>query len=84
MIRPVRNLFVDKVELIGTFEQVYMDIAVTSDDYVPGKRASRTYPTQHAATPPRTEQHSKHPQHCSTRPRTHRLGLGSIRFVFRR
>jgi len=36
MIRPVRNLFVDKVELIGTFEQVYMDIAVTSDDYVPG------------------------------------------------
>lgn len=36
MIRPVRNLRADKVELIGTFEQVYMDIAVTAADFVQG------------------------------------------------
>jgi len=28
MIRPVRNLHLNKIEYIGTFEQVYMDIAI--------------------------------------------------------
>ncbi|XP_047136154.1 DNA-directed RNA polymerase I subunit RPA2 isoform X2 [Hydra vulgaris] len=32
MIRPVRNLLTNTVEYIGSFEQVYMDIAVYSDE----------------------------------------------------
>jgi len=32
MMRPVRNLALDKIELIGTFEQVYMDICITPEE----------------------------------------------------
>lgn len=32
MMRPVMNLAVKKVELIGTFEQVYLDICVTPEE----------------------------------------------------
>lgn len=32
MMRPVKNLTVDKVELIGTFEQVYLDVCVTPEE----------------------------------------------------
>lgn len=36
MMRPVRNLAYDKVEMVGTFEQVYMDICVTLDEAIAG------------------------------------------------
>uniref|UniRef100_A0A4W3IYD8 DNA-directed RNA polymerase subunit beta n=1 Tax=Callorhinchus milii TaxID=7868 RepID=A0A4W3IYD8_CALMI len=36
MIRPVRNLALGKEELIGTLEQLYMNIAITEQDIVPG------------------------------------------------
>lgn len=36
MIRPVKNLATDTVEYIGSFEQVYMDIAVLPQDIHPG------------------------------------------------
>jgi DNA-directed RNA polymerase I subunit RPA2 len=36
MIRPVRNLRVNEIEWIGTFEQVYMDIGIKADDYKEG------------------------------------------------
>lgn len=34
MMRPVRNLLVNQIELIGTFEQVYMDIGVKSEESI--------------------------------------------------
>lgn len=37
MIRPVRNLRTNGPEYIGSFEQAYMDIAVTKTDYIEGK-----------------------------------------------
>jgi len=36
MVRPVMNLNVDGVEMIGSFEQVYLDIAVNQDELHPG------------------------------------------------
>ncbi|KAG1649768.1 DNA-directed RNA polymerase I subunit RPA2 [Nymphon striatum] len=37
MMRPVKNLSAGTTELIGTFEQVYMDICVTPNEAFPGK-----------------------------------------------
>ncbi|XP_015514488.1 DNA-directed RNA polymerase I subunit RPA2 [Neodiprion lecontei] len=36
MMRPVMNLLVKKIELIGTFEQVYMNICITTEEAYPG------------------------------------------------
>ena len=36
MIRPVRNLITQTTEYIGTFEQVYLGICITHDEFVPG------------------------------------------------
>jgi DNA-directed RNA polymerase I subunit RPA2 len=36
MMRPVMNLKYNKIEMIGTFEQVYLDIAITKDEMYPG------------------------------------------------
>ncbi|KAH9510873.1 DNA-directed RNA polymerase I subunit RPA2 [Dermatophagoides farinae] len=36
MIRPVFNLLTQNIEFIGTFEQCYMDICVTSSEMIPG------------------------------------------------
>nr|KAG5708313.1 hypothetical protein BaRGS_034344 [Batillaria attramentaria] len=36
MVRPVLNLAVNQTEMIGTFEQVFMDIAVTASEVHPG------------------------------------------------
>jgi DNA-directed RNA polymerase I subunit RPA2 len=38
MMRPVINLAVQKVELIGTFEQVYMDICIYPQEAYEGVR----------------------------------------------
>ncbi|XP_056631027.1 DNA-directed RNA polymerase I subunit RPA2 isoform X1 [Diorhabda sublineata] len=32
MMRPLMNLYTNKIELVGTFEQVYMDICVTPEE----------------------------------------------------
>lgn len=39
-IRPVKNLIHDTIEMIGSFEQVYMDICVDSKEAIPGVSAS--------------------------------------------
>lgn len=36
MMRPVINLAVQQIELIGTFEQIYMDICVLPEEAYPG------------------------------------------------
>lgn len=36
MMRPVLNLCFREIELIGTFEQVYMDIAVVPEEIIQG------------------------------------------------
>ena len=36
MMRPVRHLATGKPDLVGPFEQVYMDIACLDQDIVPG------------------------------------------------
>ncbi|GCC30726.1 DNA-directed RNA polymerase I subunit RPA2 [Chiloscyllium punctatum] len=36
MMRPVRNLALGKQEMIGTLEQLYMNIAITETDILPG------------------------------------------------
>ncbi|KAF7272577.1 hypothetical protein GWI33_014650 [Rhynchophorus ferrugineus] len=36
MMRPLKNLYVDKIELVGTFEQVYLDICVCPDEAYAG------------------------------------------------
>ncbi|CAH1963354.1 unnamed protein product [Acanthoscelides obtectus] len=36
MMRPLLNLYAKKVELVGTFEQVYMNIAITSEEAYKG------------------------------------------------
>ncbi|XP_055680598.1 DNA-directed RNA polymerase I subunit RPA2 [Lutzomyia longipalpis] len=36
MMRPVINLLANKIELVGTFEQVYMEIAVCPEEIYPG------------------------------------------------
>ena len=35
MVRPVHNLQLDKIEMIGSFEQVYMNIAVSESEILP-------------------------------------------------
>ena len=32
MMRPVKNLAYDTVEMIGTFEQAYLDICITAEE----------------------------------------------------
>jgi len=34
-MRPVFNLSLEQIELIGTFEQVYLDISVSDDEIRP-------------------------------------------------
>lgn len=36
MMRPVINLSLKQIELIGTWEQVYLDIAVVANEIYPG------------------------------------------------
>lgn len=36
MMRPVRNLALNEIEYIGTFEQVYLDICINAEDAYPG------------------------------------------------
>ena len=36
MIRPVMNLITKTTEYIGTFEQIYLGICITHDEFVPG------------------------------------------------
>jgi len=36
MMRPVINLFENKIEYIGTFEQVYLDICISRDEEYQG------------------------------------------------
>lgn len=36
MMRPVHNLVFDKLEMIGTFEQVYMEICITQAEEIKG------------------------------------------------
>lgn len=36
LMRPVKNLALNSMEMIGTFEQVYMDISVVSSETYPG------------------------------------------------
>jgi DNA-directed RNA polymerase I subunit RPA2 len=38
MVRPVRNLALNEIEMIGTFEQVYMDICITQKEAYEGVR----------------------------------------------
>jgi DNA-directed RNA polymerase I subunit RPA2 len=40
MIRPVLNLISNTTEYIGTFEQVYLGICITHDEFVPGVSTS--------------------------------------------
>lgn len=35
MMRPVFNLDLEQIELIGTFEQVYLDISISEDEIRP-------------------------------------------------
>lgn len=35
MMRPVYNLNLKEIELIGTFEQVYLDISISEDEIRP-------------------------------------------------
>jgi len=35
MMRPVFNLELEQIELIGTFEQVYLDISISEDEIRP-------------------------------------------------
>lgn len=36
MMRPVMNLEFNKIEMIGTFEQVYLEVAITKEEIYPG------------------------------------------------
>lgn len=36
MVRPVRNIRHNVIEMIGTFEQVYLDIAINRSEEHPG------------------------------------------------
>ncbi|CRK88797.1 CLUMA_CG002625, isoform A [Clunio marinus] len=36
MMRPVMNLKLNKIEMIGTFEQVYLDVAIKKEEIYPG------------------------------------------------
>ncbi|CAG9773900.1 unnamed protein product [Ceutorhynchus assimilis] len=36
MMRPLRNLYADKIELVGTFEQVYLDICICPEEAYKG------------------------------------------------
>ena len=41
LMRPVHNLALDRIEMIGTFEQVYMEICVTAEEAIEGVRDLR-------------------------------------------
>ncbi len=41
MVRPVRNLIYDTVEMIGTFEQGYMNICIIADEAIDGVSGNR-------------------------------------------
>lgn len=36
MMRPVKNLALDQIELLGTFEQVYLNVCVTPEEAYEG------------------------------------------------
>lgn len=38
MMRPVKNISLNQIELIGSFEQVYLNVALQSDPIIPGVR----------------------------------------------
>lgn len=38
MMRPVINLTANKIEFVGTFEQVYLDVATTTEEIYKGKK----------------------------------------------
>jgi DNA-directed RNA polymerase I subunit RPA2 len=38
MMRPVKNLALDSMEMIGSFEQVYMDICINQNEAIPDVR----------------------------------------------
>ncbi len=46
MMRPVQNLAQNRTEMIGSFEQVYMNICVTPSEAIPGVNSS-VVPLQH-------------------------------------
>lgn len=35
MMRPVKNLALDEIEFIGTFEQVYLNVCINKEDAYP-------------------------------------------------
>lgn len=35
LMRPVRNVMLNQIELIGSFEQVYLNLAMQSDPVLP-------------------------------------------------
>lgn len=43
MMRPVLNLIANKIELVGTFEQVYLHISVTPAEAYEGVRKFRIF-----------------------------------------
>lgn len=40
MMRPVLNLAAGQLEMIGTFEQVYLDISTCAEEVIPGVSTS--------------------------------------------
>lgn len=42
MMRPVYNLDLKQIELIGTFEQVYLDISISEDEIRPNVSMTNT------------------------------------------
>jgi len=42
MMRPVINLLAKKVEYVGTFEQLYLDICIIPEEAYPGVRVLNT------------------------------------------
>lgn len=36
MIRPITNLITKSIEFVGTFEQVYLGICITHDEFISG------------------------------------------------
>lgn len=43
MMRPVFNLDLAQIELIGTFEQVYLDISISEDEIRPNVSMVHSY-----------------------------------------
>lgn len=42
MVRPVLNINADSIEMIGTFEQVYLDVAINQNEAYPGVGAQKS------------------------------------------